>query len=448
MNRVTRTSSSARHLLTSIMLFVVLSLVTGPLPSVSGQVDTPADLAAMTLHPTDLEAAGLTGFLLDAAMYSVDPDDVADWYNALPYDAATDDGMAFSDAAPPRAHANTLYQPLPEDPTLASYTVLSFAFEYGSRRDARDGLTAIAETWLDADTADEQQLRADLGQDQVLVTSTGSNPWEPEEIDRASVVFRQDNLVGGIILLNYLNDDARAGSQPVPAAVDTIHDLAQTHADRMTAVADSGGPGLSATMLRLDVPLEQRWRDFYWTADGIPTCPKHVTELEPGTCTTLQDGAATRGETSQYLVETRGIVQADTGDMQHAIRLYVITFVDDDAAGAHFAGLPETIANGGGGSFVDEQPLDLGDDAMALSWETFDQQWHGREVTVLADNSIIRMQIIAQAGMGDDVTGDLMDLAELQLACLDGETSCAEPVPVPEHLIDPYGITTSTVGSP
>lgn len=406
-----------------MLLFFLASLAAPPVTTTTTarKVAEPLDLAAMVLIPEDLAAAGLDGFYVEASFQAHEPELIADWSALTPLDEATRDVDAFRAAAPARGNVSHLYDISKTEPEMSGYVVISFAFEYSSSRDARAGFNAMTDIWLESETMAEQQIPLVLAKDQMLVVGTGSNPWETEEIDRVSVAFRDGNVVGGIILLSFLNDDPPVGQRILPPAPEAIVELAKTQITRTEQVVQSGGPGLSTTILRLDVPIGDRWGDNYIAMDGLSICRQTFQLVGPDACEESQAKLDERGEVTRF--RNRQLVRADNilGDPLGYYANVIITFKDETAAEAYMASYPDVLAEfEGNPADLIMHEVKLGDEAIGSTWTLPNDEWLLSQINVRVSNTVIRMEHQvrndSRSVWAPEIPEDLTILMETQLA--------------------------------
>ena len=89
-----------------VAMYLAIATLVGSLGGVASAqaVDTPLDLAAMSLRPADLEAERLTGYGMSWSLLGPDSETLAEFVEGWEWDARVDDGQAFREANADRSY--------------------------------------------------------------------------------------------------------------------------------------------------------------------------------------------------------------------------------------------------------------------------------------------------------------------------------------------------------
>ncbi len=365
-NHLVRQHNPTRAVVALLMLFALLGSLLDPSSrAAEAASDTPLDLAAMALTPSDLESDGLDGYEIRAGGPSGSDADlsfqVGNWGDDSSGVTYVSDHLA--DAGYQRSYHFGLSLPDPADPRFATRAVAASINEFEDADGATESFEILDEMSADSPVVEQIELDAGIGEETIMV--------QQPEANKLVIAFRADRLVAYLSIYDYSDTPVDMAAEPV---VSDILSLAERLLERINAGLDGDAPGLGNHALRLgnpeyDVPYEIGV-DQYIRLDGE--------DLPFGW--ESPDESARRSEASGDAIDayesTQRIEGADAVDPDLPYQLFwqtdIYRFEDDDAASEWLQDRSQRIE--------DVLPLDDGaevrdveliDDAAALGDESF-----------------------------------------------------------------------------
>jgi hypothetical protein len=415
------------------MLAVALAALmplSGPRGALAQQDEAPLDLPAMVLRPDDLVDQGLEGFGLGFSLLTYQPrtigEFIEDWGG---WDAAFDDRAAFLGADPERVYLLHLSLPAERGDgySYANALVVPFVMEFGNRRAARQGFDAMAEAWATSITMEEARIAQDLGDDQVLLLGEAINPNSGNAFPRANLLVRADELVAGVVVLDF---SRRAG----PTA-EMVEALGERLLERVEEGRETPNAGLGVSIVRMRVPGEDVWQDYYIVVDGQALRFESHADDDYAQ---WQEQVAAEGVVDRYYLQQRVAGDFESEEPEAFYEGGIMRFEDEAAAQRTF----HDIATNFSPEETVEAPA-LGDEAMAfrftvgegldsfLKYRVFVRV--GAQVFFVSHGTeTARADAMGEALEPSDEW--MHELAALQLDCIEGEASCAEPLRIPRDV--------------
>lgn len=399
----------ARSLGLAIWLAALPALVGAQEATPTGE-RLPVDLTAMVLFPTDIPGQDLAlGFGAFTDPAELAPDDAERQYQltlfeAWPTELATPVGLTVA----------------------AARTVTTGVTEFPS---AQDAATALASLEQDTESAElppgvtsqeEQPLDAVIGDEAALTAATGLTPAGGDPFTSLSVNFREDNLLGTVVMEEF------AGR-----AIETteIAGLAQQLVDRIEAVRQGERPDLGQRVLRFAGPAGL---DHYTRIDGI---------LLPRREATAAVLAEEQARSTVQAIYTRD--QEIAGAIQPTyLSLQVGIFASPEEATTYqLDGVRQRVARDPLYETVEpvaDAPT-MGDASEVFAYTYADDtdfaDWTGYGIVARSGPSLLVMFVEQQ---GEITLETAVDLAQAQLTCLTGDP-CPDDQPLPASLREPLG---------
>jgi len=404
---------------------LLLAVAPGPLAGpagAQGRDDPPLDLAAMTLRPADLEAQGLDDYGMSWSVMGANSRTVAEFVDAWGWDDAVDDGMAFREADADRSYLLHISQDVESNGWVYSpHLVASFVLEYDDADAAEEGFAASVEVW--DNTLEVTDAEIDIGDEQVLIAGTGTDTSNSERYERMLLLYRVDNLVSGVSMHDFANEDA-----PTQEVVEA---LAETQAGHIAAAIDGDAPGLSGQVVRFR--LDGRLSNWdYYTAEADQAVRLNTVDESDDEYAERQAEYEELGLVDRYHLEQIVAEESPAGAVYAWFNATIDRFESEDAASEF---LVNVIEDDGTAEMVNAP--DLGDETVAYTSVTPSGNDRYR-IMVRTGDIVFRLTHVVDtdaAGNTLEPAPDAInDLAERQLACIEGERSCERPVRLPDEM--------------
>jgi hypothetical protein len=406
-----------------LILSLILPIVTAvPVAARQEFAIAPLDLAAMALTPSDLADAGWDGLGLDAAQ-TLSATDLA--YRAVwpagagaEEDAVRDALLAAGWQQGYTAAFATFWAP---DRSSLGHQAEVEIVAYADAAGAAEGFSRIPDTY---ETGPAQPVAGSeqIGDETRLARVEARDPQAGTPSQELALGFRRDRLTARILLRDW------TGEEPQVAVVEA---LAARLLERIEAVLQDGGPGLSLRVLRIE-PLENAIHtDSYLRLDGEDV---RSTYESPADLAARVSGYA--GATDVYTNETE-IATDDRGyTLGFGADLYA--FSDADGASAWLREEPTRVKQGVDVTVfaIEDQNAGIGDEAITITMAR-DYDHDGMEVIhtsallfrIGAEVAAIRLSRTNTPPPMSAVT----ELAADQAACL-AAADCLRPQPAPESV--------------
>lgn len=411
-----------------LALLTLVSVVPAS-PAVARRGDPPLDLPAMALRPVDFADEGRDGYGQSFSYMTDRQKKAAAFIQSLELDAGSPDGDIVSGTGAERSYLLQLGRLAPEESEMALYSqaAISFVLEFDGDGEAGDALQEMEERWLDAGYLDSVRRAQRIGDASFYLEGDAINPNSGNASDRTMLVFQVENIVAGVIVINFTDDD--------PPTQDLTENLALRQADRIQAVIDGDeGGGLSHMTLRLRVDGNDAWMDSYLAIDGEWFC-EDGNAAEPGRCDERQDEVDDRQIENYYYVQQRVAGDWELEMPESYAWVFLRNFSSVEAAKADFQRLH---APDPGDKVMTD--LALGDEAFGVL--TPGDSWVNYTVIIRVGDMIAtvghRTETAFAAEQGwvfEPSEAGTLQLAEHQAACMDGTESCAKPVRIPREMI-------------
>lgn len=400
-----------------------------------GQQNQALDLPAMALRPDDIADAGVEGFGASFSVLADDADEIEEYIAYSNIDPASDDAAAFAEADAERYYVLDLDNAVPDaegEWTYYTKVVETLVLQYDDEDDAAAGLAAMEAVWGDSDSLSSSNLSADFGDNAVYFEGTGIDNYTSQPTERALLLFQRDTIVAGLLI--YDSDADNTFDQ------DRTEELGRVLQDRVDAGLAGNTPGLGTNVVRLDVPALNSWNDHYMTIDGTILCTSNTTAK--GDCDLFQETVDDFNEVSRYYLYHRIAGDVDLGEPESYIQLSLRTFEDEESAALRFAEMSGEFPDGA----PDLEHLDIGDES--IRWSRENEDFRFEELIVRAGNVVLEVRHSTAYALAEELgwTFDpspaaLQEIAELQVACIEGDASCAEPVAIPDGMLPDEALT-------
>lgn len=412
-----------------LALLIFFPLLTGTASAEKGDItilnaserskQAPLDLPAMTLRPADLTGEGMGDFGQSFGVLTSDAHEASEFVAYSDIDPESDDITAFADADAERYYIQEIddsHYDEGEGTIFYNIKVVVLILEYNEAGDAGNGLDAMWHVWSSSDTLLEKRLNEKIGDDAFYLEGEGVDNYSGLPTERTLLVFQQDNIVAGILTYNSNSDGTF--NQDINEALG--HTVLQRVADGL----DGNHPGLSSTIVRLDVPAIGSFYDTYGTISGEVVCPTEV--LVADECASFQDLVDDYNEIDRYNLMVNILTDDDDADAFVSVTLR--TFEDEESAEARFDELSESWTT----DSTDLEDLDFGDESI---------RWSEESDTVTSETVLVRLddtifEISQRATYAIDPEG-LQELASFQISCIEGNASCIDPIAIPDSLLPP-----------
>lgn len=417
---------------------LALPLAQAPAARAGVAEDAPLDLAAMVILPADVEAEGLEGFGIGNAMMASTPDAVAEYwaYWRGDEDGATAD--ALDEADPERVYILNLALPGEEgDPfSGTSQSVRPYIMEFADEDAAEDAFPVLAEGWATGDMEDVS-TDAEIGDETFLVDGVGSEPSDEDEFERTELMFRVGSLISGVSVETFTVDHPEQ---------EVLEALAERQLERIETVLDEGAPGLGNLVVRLDIRGENAIWDSYSVRDGDALRWYDDTDE---TLDAAQEWVSDNGIVDEYVLQQVVVGHPPEWDEPPLTYLLaqIIEFEDEDSAADFVA---TSVENVEASSFTNieevEDVPEVGDEIRGFTYKHVNQDVSFNDYRIYAHVGSTFFTIAINTT--EEVDFDAMnDLIELQAACIEGDESCVEAIPVPEELDVPASEISGEMGS-
>lgn len=266
MVRCAPSRSRIRHCQLMLIIAIALSIGMAPVSMVAQTSQAqgpgmPLDLAAMTLRPSDLDAAGLPNYGVSLAIMG-DAMNAGGFLAAWRGDPNGETASGLFRADPLRVHLSyvSLSEVIGDNTADTARQVLSYIVEFASAGAAQAGFPILADAWSISGTS-EVPGGEGIGDERVVVSLRGQQPGSSAFYDRVDLLFRSGALIAGVSVENFTGD---------PPTVEETERLARRLLERIDEIRAGGGPGLGSRAVRFTIPAwAQSWdTDAYNVIDG------------------------------------------------------------------------------------------------------------------------------------------------------------------------------------
>ena len=409
-----------------VAVVAVLVLIAAPLrlTDVRAATEAPLDIAAMTLRPEDTLDAGYADHGISMSILADRPRSAAQFIEGWGWDSSVDDGRAFREANPERIYVMHLANDVEQAGFVYSPNlVASVVMEFDGTSAARDGLDAVVATWSQGEDFAEASTTLELGDEARVFAGTGVNPFDGVAFERMSLVLRVDSIVAIVSVHAYDADTPE---------IDQLEALGELQVERIDDVIDGEAPDMSNQIVRLRLDGEYTNWDNYIVHDDetLPLSPAYESD----------DAYRERsgefhdlGVLDAYHLEqiVHGTPYGPAGELMGFMATTIYRFEDDEQATVFLDTFVESRLAENGGEEVSVPTM--GDQARALTWTASDTGRASYREYVRVGSVVFRTTHTVDEGL-DLVPAAVSDMAELQLACLEGESACESPVRVPEGI--------------
>ena len=420
-------------LLLSLLVALVAPFVHAA-PAALGR-SSEVDLPALALTGNDLIGLGIAGYGAKSSYSTAKADDAHAFLTHWGMDELNDDGAIMGDAGADRFYFQILsreYVNTSINDVLTRSLVFDAILEYTDEDAASDGVQALTDGLMAAGSLSVAGPNTGIDADEVvLLTGTGKTPNPYKAADtfpRANAILRSGNLVAVTALLAYDVADVTRSD---------FEGLLAIQADRL---AEGDGPGLSAHLLRLDVPPADASLDTYTALDGV-ALPGSATWETADAFKARQKSATDSGlvASMHYEVLTYRTQDGDPGPYAF-FNVFLYEFPSRRDARLAFDDLLGQYLDAG---FYEYGGPELGDES-AYIYRGPDNSEQGQEYAVALvrmGTTFFLLRHLTKAAETDQPgvvlhasPEGVITLAEAQADCLDDAETCVDPMPVPRIL--------------
>jgi hypothetical protein len=415
----------------TIALSILLALVSVMPASASNarRDEPPLDLPAMALRTSDFLDEGKDGFGQSYGHLTHRPRSASAFLKASRLDTGNGDEDVISGARAERTYILMLDRFHGDDNSGAfSQAAYSIILEFDDAADARGALDDMEDQWLDAGLLDTVRRVERIGDDSFYLEGNATIATPRETGERTTLAFRVENIIAAVVIINFSDDD--------PPTQQLTENLALRQADRIEAVIDGDeGGGLSQMALRLRVDGNNAWMDSYLALDGEWIC-EDLDVLTPGECDE-QQAATEKNQVENYYFLKQRIAgdYAGQGTPEAWYWLFLREFSSDEAAETSFQDFRTRLSD-----FEGLTDLELGDEAFSVLQPSGGNLMFS--VVARVDNMVVYLlhdtgtALAAEQGWTHEPSeAATLELAELQVACMEGTESCAKPARIPREMI-------------
>ena len=377
------------------------------------EVPVVADLAAMTLTPGDLAAAGLDGYVV--------ADGGTAFADGIIASTAAGRGLSEADVAAvlegaglSRRHESALYHPVdPADPESdVDLVVSSYAMEFRDQAGAAAAWEFLEDETGSATARDLPELR-DLGDGSEVTVDSGEDA-DGSPYHLLDLTIRTGPRILGVAVIDW------SGGEPSPVLMHALGERLLERAERVTAHPTAG---LGSRVVRVVGPDTTPILDRYTLQDGVPL----PIAGEPPPEVRERDSDDVLNEPSdRYEVQVH--LQRPDGDAWVLVDL--VRYVRHETAADALASSRQDYEGSPDPSLELTDLTELTPGAFAYAWtdEASGRRYTG--VQLLVDTTFAMLQ--SQTASEVDAIDAMRTLAEAQRTCL--IEGCAAPVEVPEEL--------------
>jgi outer membrane protein assembly factor BamB len=409
-------------------LLMLLALAGPAIQPVAAQggAEAPLDLAAMMLTPADLAEEGLEDFGVGAGSVANAEEaaiGIAE-FRDVPEEEVID---VLKDAEFVRVHEVSLYLPSdPSDPASpASTLVSSYIWEYETREGANAAWDYL-EDEASIEGAEDIEGAESFGEISEITFYEGEDAVTGAPYQTLDLTILLDTLQVGVAIYAFDGED-----EP---EVEQVEALAEVLLDRVEAVREEGGPGLSVAVPRM-------------TGVGVTTTNAAYVILDGDALTSYVESrqdrrararvAANQDVTDEFLFEQTLDLGSDGTDAGVYYQAVLVRLTDEDAAASYLEGAVGQLEQDAADGLLDDLEIDeleAGDEALitSSSFASGEDRYESVKTILRLDSTVAILNLV---GTGDIPLEAAEELAVVQAACLE-DGDCLDPIPVPGALAD------------